>query len=504
MALERPDAPVWKRLFWRNTLSNYVRTITRMLLGLVLFRLLFENLDARDFGFWSLLWSLFGYGVLLDFGFGFTAQKAVAEKTATGDIAGLNRLISTIFWTFIGLAALLALIFLVIRDPFLASVETPPEKEPIYNLAYLIFFGGLALVFPLGLFPEMLRGLQRLDIANWINTGTTLINFIGIVIALWLKLDLVWIVLISVVTTVGPNLIAAFFAVRMIPGLQLSPRHFHFPSVKAQMGFSFSAYLITFSNLLMARSDQLVIGLTLGLAPIALYQAGFKMAEMLNMITMQLQDALSPAAADLNARGNRQGLRELLVKTSGLTLLVSTPLYALSAVYLENLIMLLTGLDTVSRETWLTGQILLLAIYSSQITNSCAKRVLMMCGYEKRLLVISLVDALVNVGLSVILALNMGLVGVALGTLIPTILVGWLWVVPLTLHYLELPVLQYFRPQIQSIRKPLSVFVAILLVLVIFFPIPPEGGFLALAWRGASAGIPCLIFARKILLSFRG
>jgi hypothetical protein len=46
---------------------------------LVTFRLLYQGLDAEHFGFWSLLWAIFGYGILLDFGFGYAAQKKVAE-----------------------------------------------------------------------------------------------------------------------------------------------------------------------------------------------------------------------------------------------------------------------------------------------------------------------------------------------------------------------------------------------------------------------------------------
>ena len=54
----------------RSTLSGYVRTVARMLMGLVTFRLLYQGLTAEQFGFWSLLWAIFGYGILLDFGFG--------------------------------------------------------------------------------------------------------------------------------------------------------------------------------------------------------------------------------------------------------------------------------------------------------------------------------------------------------------------------------------------------------------------------------------------------
>jgi O-antigen/teichoic acid export membrane protein len=488
-----PEIPLWKRHFWRNTVSNYVRTITRLLLGLVLFRLLFSGLSEAEFGFWSLLWSLFGYGVLLDFGFGFTAQKAVAEKSTTGEWEELSCLLSTLLWTFIGLAVLLACFFFAIHGPFLNAIGIPDESRGMYLISYLIFFAGLALTFPFGLFPEVLRGLQRIDLANWLNTGSVVLNFIGIVVALYLGASFPVIVAVSVITTLLPNVGALFVARAKLPKVSLSPRFFRWSAVKSQLGFSIAAYLITFSNLLMAKSDQAVLGFTLGIGVIAAYQAGFKVAEMFNLFTIQLQDALSPAAASMHATGDATGLRDLLLKTSRLTFLISTPLYGLCAVYLEPLIQLLTGLETIEASTLQVGQILLLAIYSSQLTNSCSKRILMMCGYEKKLLGLALVDGLGNLSISVALALTIGMVGVALGTLVPTLLVGWLLVLPLALRYLDLSLWSYAK-YILSAGGPIVLFLACLGATVYLLPIPAEGGFLALALRGGLAAGPAFLW----------
>jgi O-antigen/teichoic acid export membrane protein len=492
-AAAKTAPPIWKRYFWRNTASNYIRTITRLLLGLILFRLLFSGLSEAEFGFWSLLWSLFGYGVLLDFGFGFTAQKAVAEKSATGEWGELSRLLSTMLWTFVGLAAVLGLFFLGIRGLFLNAIEVPELEYGMYSLSYLIFFAGLALTFPFGLFPEVLRGLQRIDIANWLNTGSVVLNFIGIALALYFGASFPVIVFVSVLTTLLPNVGALFVAMRRLPEVSLSPRLFDWRVVKSQMGFSIAAYLITFSNLLMAKSDQAVLGFTLGVGVIAAYQAGYKVAEMLNLFTIQLQDALSPAAAHMNASGDHAGLRELLLKTSKLTFLITTPLYGLCAVYLEPLIQLLTGLDSIEPETVLVGQILLFAVFSSQLTNSCAKRILMMCGYEKKLLGLSLLDGVVNLGLSITLAFSFGMVGVAVGTLIPTVLVGWLLVLPMALRYLDLGMIDYSR-FILSATAPVVLFGLCLAGTVYFLPIPEEGGFIPLAIRGALSAGPAFLW----------
>ena len=494
--------PKWKRYFWRNTFSNYIRVVVRLLLGLILFRLLYSGLSEEDFGFWSLLWSLFGYGVLLDFGFGFTAQKVVAEKTETEEWEELSHLLSTLLWTFIGLAVVIGVVFFSIQGLFLEAIHISPDKYSTYTLAYLIFFAGLALTFPFGLFPEVLQGVQRIDLANWLRTSAIVLNFIGILVALNMGLSFPVIIFISVITTLLPNVAALFVVRRMLPKVSLSLRHFRWRSVKSQMGFSIAAYLITFSNLLMSKSDQAVLGVTLGVGVIAVYQAGYKVAEMFNMFTIQLQEALSPAAASMNATGDREGLKELLLKTSRLTFVIATPLYGLCAIYLKPLIQLLTGLTVIEQSTLLVGHILLLAIYSSQLTNSCSKRIMMMCGYEKKLLFLALLDGLGNVFLSVILALSFGIVGVALGTLIPTVLVGWLLVLPLALVYMQINLWVYIK-YVLSASGPVILFAVCSVLVVFFLPMPEEGGLGHLAIRGSLAGVPALLWVLKSYRSIK-
>ena len=90
-----------------NSISNYVRLVLRLVLGLLMFRMLYPNPDAtgirgglseEEFGFWALLWSIFGYGLLMDFGFGLAAQKKVAELSHHKNWDELSRVLSTIIY----------------------------------------------------------------------------------------------------------------------------------------------------------------------------------------------------------------------------------------------------------------------------------------------------------------------------------------------------------------------------------------------------------------------
>ncbi len=493
----------WQRHFWRNTGTNYLRTILRLGSGLILFRLTFQYLSTEAFGFYSLLWSLFGYTILLDFGLGFTAQKAVAEHSANHQTDRLNQLLSTIFWSFAAVGGALLIVFLAGKPLFLKWTHVDPAHWDSFGHAYVIFFCAMAIAFPLGIFPELLRGLQRIDLANWLVIGSTVVNLGLMAWGLLHGWSLPTIVLISVATTVAPNALAWFMVMPRIPGISLHPRHYRFSAVRGVLSFSLVAYLITFTNLIMARTDQAVISFSIGVGFIALYQAGYKVSEMFGLFSVQMQDALTPAAAQMHIQNDQAGIRDLLIKSSSFTLLLTTPLYALSAAYLTPLVKILTGLDELEPDTFWVGQALLLATYSSLITNSCSKRILMMCGWEKRLLRISLVDAVANLVLSLVLVHQLGVLGVALGTMIPTVLVGWLWVLPLTSRFAETGFFRLLAEIWGPVLWPLAAGLGVLAALIGFAPFPPDGGFLDCVWRGLLVIAPVGLLGRSTFKALR-
>ena len=168
-----------------------------------------------------------------------------------------------------------------------------------------------------------------------------------------------------------------------------------------------------------------------------------------------------------------------------LTALLTTPIYGLCVVCLDPLIRILTGLKHVDAETWWVGQTLLFATFSSLVTNSCAKRILMMSGWERPVLYASLVDAALNLVLSLLLVFKLGVLGVAVGTMLPTVLVGWFWLLPITARFCELTVAELARQVMTSILVPLGASLVTLALIYWLVPVTPETGFLGCIWRGS-------------------
>lgn len=420
-----------KQHIWSNALSNYVRTFVGIVVGLVTFRLLYQALPKESFGFWSLLWSVFGYGILLDFGFGFAAQKRVAELSVSKDWEKLGQVLSTILFFYFGVALVMALVVLLGSDQIIRWFDVSAANREEFRIVLVVFFAAIGLAFPLGIFPEILRGQQRIRLANNITTLAMLARLGVILWAVHDQWSLRSIMLAALFFALMPDVLCAFFALRKMPEVHLRPSLFSRGIMRETMAFSIFAYIGTATNIVLGKTDQLVLGTALSVAAVAIYQAGAKVAEVFAQFTKQLQDTLSPAAAHLHAIGDHDALRDLLQNGTRWSALIATPLYVLCAFELRPLLQVLTGDAVIASETFFVAQVLLFWFYTTTLTHSVSKRVFMMTGHERRLMWLGLGEALFNLVLSIALVLIFrSVVSVAVGSLVPTLFFGWFFLWP--------------------------------------------------------------------------
>ncbi|MEO5803896.1 MAG: oligosaccharide flippase family protein [Verrucomicrobiota bacterium] len=420
------------RNIWRNSISNYLSTAIRMVVGLLMFRMLYQNLTREEFGFWALLWSVFGYGILLDFGFGFTAEKRVAELSVHQEWDRLSRILSTIFFLYVAVGVLMVATILFSSHYVIDLFHITEANHERFREILIWFFAGMAVAFPLGIFPEILIGQQRICLTNIIFTAGIVANFVSVALAIHFHWSLKIIFINALLSGILPCVVSAMFAFKKLPKVKIRLSNFAWDTVRETMQFSLFAYVSTVSNIILAKTDQLVISTALAVSAVAIYQAGAKLAETFASFTQQLPSTFSPAAAHLHAKGDKVFLRQLLINGTRFTLMIGTPLYFICAFYMEGILGLLTGDKHIPVETFWIGQVLLFWVYMVLVTQSVSKRIFMMCGHERRLMKFSVGEAVLNLALSVGLVLYYkNVLCVALGSLISTMIFGWFFIWPL-------------------------------------------------------------------------
>ncbi len=489
----------------KNALTGYIRILVRMGLGLVTFRVLFQYLGAvpEQFGFWSLLWAVFGYGILLDFGFGYTAQKRVAELSVKQDWDQISRVLSTIFYFYLVAAAVAVTAGLLLSGTLIDLFKVSAVHREEYRVVMMVFLVGIGLAFPLGVFPEVLVGQQRVVAANNISICGTVANFIAVAAVVVFKLGFMPLVVLSLLSILIPYSLAAKLALDHMPAVRIRARLFSFDTMLDTGRFSVYAYANTLSNVLRNKTDQPIISAVLGVASVTPYQGGSKVGEIFGMLTRQIADVLSPTAAHLHAKADTASLREMLVKGMRFSVMAATPLYIVTAFYMEGVIRLLTGIKHPTAPMIWAGELLVFWYYSLVLTHWVFKTMFMMAGQESRMMKQGVCEAVANLTLSVLLTVyikrvwgvDWGILGVAIGSVVPTFFFGWVFIWGWTAREAGLGRWELFRSIVLKSWIPCLPMIAVA-ALFRFQTVWASGGNTALmfAESGAAAavGIACL------------
>ncbi len=440
-----------------NTMSNYGKMILGMAITIFLTRILFLGLTREEYGFWALLWSIFGYSLLLDFGFGTSIQKYTSECSVSKDWERYNRIVSTIFFNYC-LFALLIAGFTILMSFNLTRIFHFSNSDPAYFRKVFLLFGfGSALAFPFGFFTEILRGLQRMHLRNLIQISFTTLNFAGMALMIHLKMNLTGMVFVALGTNLAASLVMMVVVHRLIPEFRIRPKFYDLSLLRSVMSFSIFAYLITFTNVIILKTDQLVISLFGSVALVAIYQVSIRLADTYRQFSAQFLDNLGPVAATLFAAGNKSKLTEVLLQSNRLMGMISSLLLIPLLVYAKPLLKLWLDLDHTAG--LICAVILLLSMYTLLFFRSSSVYVLLMSGEQRILARIALLEAGLNLGLSIALmrilpgvleawGINLpdaAIIGVALGTFLPNLVLAFSFNIPKACRFAGIKVGQYLR-----------------------------------------------------------
>jgi O-antigen/teichoic acid export membrane protein len=409
-----------------GTAANYVLLLVRMMTGILLIRVLFLNLAARDYGFWVLMWSIFGYVLLLDLGFGVALQKYAGQVTADAGWSQFNRRFSTVFFAYVAMGGVIAVLTVVglplVRVALGADV---PAVEAVTNVTVFLLFGlSRAVVFPLAVLPEVLVGLQKMVGRNCIAAGFALANFGALWATVHLGLGLTAMTLVTFAAELVGFAAMALYLRRAAPKLQLRWSLFDRRLIGTVLSFSVFAHMATLARLIVSQTDKILISAVLGIAMVPMYHVVWRLTSTFQEFATQLVAPLGPIAVGLHESRNHDLLRRVLIDSARVVAAVATATVIPLAVFLGPLLKIWVGLENPAAHA--CGLILLAAAYVQAVFSASTSRVLMLCGRERTVATTTLIEALLNLGLSVALCLltDLGIVGVALGTLVPTVLAG--------------------------------------------------------------------------------
>ena len=410
-----------RRVLVRNTLASWIHYGSAIATSLVLTPFIIGSITAPAYGVLVLLNQLTGYAGILDIGLQPALVKYTAEIRAVGDRDRLRILLSTA----LGLQVVVALVVLAILStisPYL-GVWFHLEGATISAVerAFLLFGLGAALGFPASVFTGVLKGYNRFDKVAWVGVAAQCVRAFGTIAALYFNqgiVGLAWVgFLANTVSYVGCLLLALNQTDWLVP----RPSFISKELLRPLFSFGFFGLVGSAGWYLANGTDAVVIGTYLTSSDVAHLGISLSVLTVLSGAVGAFTGTLMPAASEFQARGELQKTQDAYLIGTRVSALIACPAVAFLVFWGPQLLTAWVGQE-LARPAGPLLRILAIA-HLVMMINAASIPIALGLGRHRRAALLTFCEGIANIFLSCFLVTRLGTRGVALGTLIPAVIV---------------------------------------------------------------------------------
>lgn len=388
-------------------------------LNLLVIPILIQHLGLDVFGLYLLLLAILELATLLNLGLGNALISMLGHHLP--ETQERRSYLAVGHAVFIGLALLILLGGLVFCFHFPERFHVQPGMADMARTSFLLMIVEAAIL----LYSSYNHAILLSHCAHqWTNLSDTLYYFIanaGSLVLLILGYDLTAVMSARLIGVIMRQALMTFYTWRLEPfafrhGLVLAPR-----ACKELFSLGGHAIVLNISIILSHKIDDLVIARFLPLSAVGLFEIVFRLLGVIIQVALKLSEGAFPLFARFKAEQSADNAKLLFLRMSSFLNIVSCLIILGIVCHYGELIRLFSAHRISPEQTW---PVLLTAIpcLLSGVLQMPANALLFTWGHRKFLTVTSLIAAISNVVLSLILVQSMGVVGVALGTLIPQLI----------------------------------------------------------------------------------
>ena len=441
----------------RNIVSNWLGFAVQAAVAFFLTPFILRSLGETRYGVWALVTGLTGYYGLLDLGFRAGITQYLTRHLATRDFNAMNRTASTALVALSACGGLIVLASTVLSRLAPLVFNIPLDAIAETRLCILVIGCSTALQFVFFPFSAVFAATQRYDMSNMIGVGTRLATACATLAALNSGYGLVGLCVVNAAGDILGYVIRWRIAHRILPELRVSLRLAARQHLWPIATFGLWNVLAQGAIQLKSYSSSLVIGLFLPVSAIAPFSLAIGLVAQFEGIFRPVAIVFFPAATHLDARGDVAGLQRMYLVGSKMLLLLAIALGAIGAVWAEDFFRLWVGPRLVDGGKYTSIVVLfwvLLGAVIAVIGQKIGLQVLMAARRLKGLTMLLVAEALANLFLSVCLIRPLGLLGVAVGILLPAALFQGVLLPVIVCRFLRIPAWTYLG---QVYLRPLVV-----------------------------------------------
>ncbi len=417
----------------------------RLFIAIFMTPFLLSRLGAEVYGIMPLVNSCIAFVILASGGIQNSVGRYFTLHLAKKEYEEANRYASTAFVLLAGITVLAFIPFVYFAWAFPTLLEVPAGHEMEARIVVLLL--GINIFIPVVFSPHTigLYAQQRFDLKNLVSFFTQIL-YVAVVIGsfIYIEANVIYLAAATVFSNVLATVLQARLSKRLVPTLKVSRKLFDRSKLKEVGAYSFWIFVTQINILLFLNTDYIIINKFLGSAYVTGYSLAARWNEMIRAVVMAAVGVLTPLITELEANENVDQIRAIMTRCLRLVLVLVTPPAVLLTLFSKELLATWVGpeYEYVSSVFW--ASILPLVIILSAMP---AQSILTGMGKVKWVALVNLISAFANLLLSVafIVFLNLGIVGVALGTSIALVFKNAIFIPIYAGRVIDLPVYRYFK-----------------------------------------------------------
>jgi len=308
------------------------------------------------------------------------------------------------------------LVTLVMASQVDRMFHIPPELLSTARWLLLMVGASVAIGFPAGIFGGFLEGLQNFHILNWTNVIANLLRAVLIVIALRHGKGILTVALITVTLPLLAAISRGFFVLRLCP-VPFGFKYVDRATFRHIAGYSGVTFTIMIATQLKFKTDEIVIGAFMSLAAITYFNIGARIVDYAGMVIKALSQIFVPMSSQSDARGEMIQLRKIFLVGNRVCAFTIFPICVILLILGKSVIEVWMGKKYIAASyPVLVIMILCCTLWWAQ---GASGRILFGMSKHGTWAIVTMVEGISNLILSIILVRPYGIIGDALGTAIP-------------------------------------------------------------------------------------
>jgi O-antigen/teichoic acid export membrane protein len=413
----RTEAPLQRRLLL-SAFTNWLAFAATLLVSFFLSPYLIHKLQDGPYGVWVYAESILSYFTLFDLGIAACLVRFVARFHTTGSQQELNKLASSCLVLFLGLGLAVFVVGAVLTPLFVPPMLKSGLPAEELTGFLLLMLGNLAFTLPLSLFPAMLDGLERFAAKSLIRIIFLAIKTIGTIILMERQPGLMNLGLLHTACNLAENVVLALLTFAYLPKLRFSRKLVDRVTFRMVRGYSIDAFLIMLSGRVCVQSAAIVIGMYLDTPSITWFAISLRLVEYSKSLLRSATITLTPAISSMEAAGDLHGVRRMFRNATRWVLYLIFPVQIGLIMFGKPFIRIWMGSADYAERCY-PSLVILSTTLSIVVAQSIAARILYGMDRLRWYARISILEAGMNLGLSLLLIHSYGIEGVALATAIP-------------------------------------------------------------------------------------